>query len=227
MDRFHSSSARSRGPVPYLRLVHSAPSPATEQDCPWRFTSADLIALDEWSKEADSHEYRRVLIETGAAATVPADGGYALLYAPGRLWATWGLAREDDAVVAWHCGSGADLGRFASMRLALDSLPGAFGNSAPRSNVERNIQGSRKASGASVLKAVLSAFVLIGAVAISAPAPTYAKGCLKGAAVGGVAGHVAGHHGVLGAAAGCAVGHHEANKHQKQQQQNVSQSPKP
>lgn len=45
-----------------------------------------------------------------------------------------------------------------------------------------------------------------------------AKGCLKGAVVGGVAGHVAGHHGVLGAAAGCAVGHHEANKTDKSQQ---------
>ena len=39
-----------------------------------------------------------------------------------------------------------------------------------------------------------------------------AKGCLKGAAVGGVAGHVAGNHGVLGAAAGCAIGRHRANK---------------
>ncbi|ABE64484.1 conserved hypothetical protein [Nitrobacter hamburgensis X14] len=38
-----------------------------------------------------------------------------------------------------------------------------------------------------------------------------AKGCIKGAIVGGVAGHVAGH-GKLGAAAGCVVGHHEANK---------------
>ncbi len=45
--------------------------------------------------------------------------------------------------------------------------------------------------------------------------PAMAKGCLKGAAVGGVAGHVAGHHGVLGAAAGCAVGHHEAAKKAK------------
>lgn len=51
------------------------------------------------------------------------------------------------------------------------------------------------------------------ALAISVPAfifPTMAsaKGCLKGAAVGGVAGHVAGHHGVIGAAAGCAIEHH-------------------
>lgn len=45
-----------------------------------------------------------------------------------------------------------------------------------------------------------------------------AKGCIKGAVVGGVAGHYAGHHGMLGAAAGCAIGHHEANKNARQQQ---------
>lgn len=43
-----------------------------------------------------------------------------------------------------------------------------------------------------------------------------AKGCLKGAVVGGVAGHYAGHHGVLGAAAGCLVGRHEAKKQERQ-----------
>lgn len=49
-------------------------------------------------------------------------------------------------------------------------------------------------------------------------APAQAAGCLKGAAVGGVAGHVAGH-GVLGAAAGCAVGRHNANKSARDAQQ--------
>jgi outer membrane lipoprotein SlyB len=44
-----------------------------------------------------------------------------------------------------------------------------------------------------------------------------AKGCLKGAVVGGVAGHVAGHHGILGAAAGCVIGRHEANKRDRMQ----------
>jgi hypothetical protein len=39
-----------------------------------------------------------------------------------------------------------------------------------------------------------------------------AKGCLKGAAVGGTAGHFAGHHGIIGAAVGCVIGRHEANK---------------
>lgn len=48
----------------------------------------------------------------------------------------------------------------------------------------------------------------------SAGMTTASAGCLTGAAIGGVAGHVAGH-GVLGAAAGCAVGHHEAEKKAK------------
>ena len=62
---------------------------------------------------------------------------------------------------------------------------------------------------------------LIGCAAILFALATFtsaeAKGCLKGAAVGGVAGHFAGHHGVLGAAAGCVVGRHEANKRDRMQ----------
>ena len=44
-----------------------------------------------------------------------------------------------------------------------------------------------------------------------------AKGCLKGAVVGGTAGHFAGHHGILGAAAGCVIGRHEAEKRARMQ----------
>jgi hypothetical protein len=56
---------------------------------------------------------------------------------------------------------------------------------------------------------------LLLSIAIAAPMAllpgvSSAKGCLKGAAVGGVVGHVAGHHAVLGAAAGCVIGHHRA-----------------
>ena len=54
---------------------------------------------------------------------------------------------------------------------------------------------------------------------VFATGAVYAKGCLEGAAVGGVAGHVAGKHGAVGAAGGCAVGHHEANKKDKKAQQ--------
>jgi hypothetical protein len=50
-----------------------------------------------------------------------------------------------------------------------------------------------------------------------------AKGCLKGAVVGGTAGHFAGHHGVLGAAAGCVIGRHEANKRARMQNSQTRQ----
>lgn len=51
----------------------------------------------------------------------------------------------------------------------------------------------------------------VAALTLVVSSPVYAKGCIKGALVGGVAGSAAGH-GKLGAAAGCVVGHHEANK---------------
>ena len=54
---------------------------------------------------------------------------------------------------------------------------------------------------------ILIVLALAGPMALL-PSLSHAKGCLKGAAVGGVAGHVAGHHGVIGAAAGCAIEHH-------------------
>ena len=57
--------------------------------------------------------------------------------------------------------------------------------------------------------------LLIAASVVSVAPVAQAKGCLKGAAVGGVGGHVAGHHGLAGAAVGCAVGRHMANKKDK------------
>ena len=53
--------------------------------------------------------------------------------------------------------------------------------------------------------------VTLGVLTLAVSSPVYAKGCIKGAIVGGVAGSAVGH-GKLDAAAGCVVGHHEANK---------------
>jgi len=62
--------------------------------------------------------------------------------------------------------------------------------------------------------------IALGALALIGNAgPASAKGCIKGAIVGGVAGHYAGRHGFLGAAAGCAIGRHEANKRAREQHQ--------
>jgi hypothetical protein len=63
------------------------------------------------------------------------------------------------------------------------------------------------------------AVITLATLAIAATAPAQAKGCLKGAVVGGVAGHYAGHHGVLGAAAGCLYGRHQAKEQDRARQQ--------
>jgi hypothetical protein len=55
-------------------------------------------------------------------------------------------------------------------------------------------------------------------------APLQAAGCLKGAVIGGVVGHYAGHHGVLGAGAGCVIGHHEATKRAREKAQQQQQA---
>ena len=64
------------------------------------------------------------------------------------------------------------------------------------------------------MRAILVLMVLaVGVTTLSQSSPpASAKGCLKGAVIGGVAGHFAGHHGVLGAGAGCVIGHHEARE---------------
>ena len=59
------------------------------------------------------------------------------------------------------------------------------------------------------IRSAATALMIAAGVALAGPAS--AAGCLKGAAVGGVGGHFVGKgHAVLGAAAGCAVGHHRA-----------------
>ena len=64
-----------------------------------------------------------------------------------------------------------------------------------------------------IASSALALAVVLLATGVTAPAN--AKGCIKGAVVGGIAGHYAGHHALVGAAAGCLVGRHEANKRDK------------
>ncbi len=60
------------------------------------------------------------------------------------------------------------------------------------------------------MKSLLALAMLVTAGSAMLPRQAQAIGCLSGAAIGGVGGHYAGHHAILGAAAGCAIGHHAA-----------------
>ena len=61
---------------------------------------------------------------------------------------------------------------------------------------------------------IFVAAALVASLAFTGAAE--ARGCLKGAAVGGIAGHYWHHHAVLGAIAGCAIGHHMAVKKERE-----------
>jgi hypothetical protein len=69
--------------------------------------------------------------------------------------------------------------------------------------------------GLRAMKSIIALSCVITVMAISGSAD--ARGCVKGAVVGGAAGHYAGH-GLLGAAAGCLIGRHEASKHEIEQE---------
>ena len=65
------------------------------------------------------------------------------------------------------------------------------------------------------MKSMLVAAAAVLAVIGLSSSPSEAAGCAKGAVVGGVAGHFVGH-GLLGAGVGCAIGHHEAYRHDRE-----------
>lgn len=73
---------------------------------------------------------------------------------------------------------------------------------------------------------LLLSIAAAGALALFAQADTAAaKGCIKGAIIGGIAGHYMHHHGLAGAAAGCVIGHHEANKKAREQTNGAASEP--
>lgn len=71
------------------------------------------------------------------------------------------------------------------------------------------------------MRAILGGVALSLAIGLTA-VPADAKGCIKGAIVGGAAGHLV-HHGLLGAAAGCIIGHHRAKLRERAERAHAQQ----
>ncbi|HEY2227148.1 MAG TPA: hypothetical protein VGI22_05280 [Xanthobacteraceae bacterium] len=78
------------------------------------------------------------------------------------------------------------------------------------------------------MKSIIISVAAFSAVVLSiaaASTPVDAKGCIKGAILGGAVGHYTTHHGLLGAAAGCLVGRHEAARHEREREQDQARQP--
>ncbi len=80
------------------------------------FTSPDLIELSNWGGPG-----QRVEIDQAGEPL----GQFAMLFRGGAPWASWAISREGAMILAWDCVSLADIGRFETMRAALQALPGA------------------------------------------------------------------------------------------------------
>lgn len=88
-----------------------------------RFTMADRLELQELGGLVHELEFGRMVVHERVDGDPPDLGNYLSLYLPGRSLASWSLLRRADGIVAWHCGTGRDRGRFGSIREALLALP--------------------------------------------------------------------------------------------------------
>jgi hypothetical protein len=84
-----------------------------------RFGILDRIEALRWAAEAGPSGFSRVAICDGPDAEL---GDFMLIYEEGRDWASWGVAREGRAFCVWRTGARGLLGRFPSIRVALDAV---------------------------------------------------------------------------------------------------------
>jgi hypothetical protein len=92
-----------------------------------RLLTRDKIDLCLWESARDHAGVSRMVLHEGRRDTdgktgEPQEPDLVLVYAPGSVWARWGVARQGNRILLWECAFGADLGRFATMREALSAL---------------------------------------------------------------------------------------------------------
>ena len=93
---------------------------STRATC-FKLLAVDKIELFRWEAEGAATAVVRIAVHEGSGLCEE-DSDVALLYAPDGLWARWGLARHGTIILVWRCTDGQDLGRFSSVREALDAV---------------------------------------------------------------------------------------------------------
>ena len=87
----------------------------------FKLFAADKIELFRWEADGAAATMVRIVVHEGSGLCEE-DSDVALLYTPGGLWARWGLARHGNIILVWRCTDGQDLGRFSSLREALEAV---------------------------------------------------------------------------------------------------------
>ena len=113
-----------------------------------RFTMRDRLELERWTEIARQRGFDRPVLHERLEGD-PADvGNFVAVYAEGCCWASWGLSRRQNGIVAWDSVSGLDRGRFRSMHDALswvlergaDAAHGTSGHATSRDEPEAAVR---------------------------------------------------------------------------------------
>ena len=102
-----------------------------------RFSIRDRIVALDWAEQALSLGLTRLTFEAAAdlgGEEIDGDepGEFILIYAGGAAWASWGIGCGADGMTLWHSPRGKTIGRFATLREALDQVT-ALSTAAERS----------------------------------------------------------------------------------------------
>ncbi len=82
-------------------------------------TMRDRMSAASRAAELPLLGYDRLVIHSRLPGDPPELGDLLLIYRTGEPWASWGFARQGDAIMAWCCATGADVGRFGDLDEAL------------------------------------------------------------------------------------------------------------
>ncbi|ODU62052.1 MAG: hypothetical protein ABS99_01605 [Acetobacteraceae bacterium SCN 69-10] len=95
--------------------VHRRPLPASAR----RLTLRDRVEAMRWADTVHPYGISRAAIHSGGDPNI---GDFILIYLTGALWASWVVGCKPAGYCVWRAGSGADLGCFATLPLALAAV---------------------------------------------------------------------------------------------------------
>jgi hypothetical protein len=110
-------------------------------------TMQDRQDVSNFREQAERAGYDALMIHTTVANECPGTIDYVAAYRPGEAWSSWGFARDGNLICAWNALNFEDLGPFASMGQALESVLKAVAG-CPASRMPENVDRPRAVGGA-------------------------------------------------------------------------------
>ena len=86
------------------------------------FTARDRMDLANTREQARLAGFDRLVVHDRDEGDAAAVGDFLTVYEDGRAWSRWGFSRMGNAVRAWCCLTGVDVGEFRTLREAFGAV---------------------------------------------------------------------------------------------------------